>query len=245
MDTITNLYSRSPLGKCHGSILHTVDLFAKLSGMLTDHCAKEKKDVAEPEKRKIEAMYQKLGEDTLVDSTNAEVLPKFLEVYDQMIKDQGGQDKWKSLSEDEQKERVARMAEKAVVELGKDAYEMLLDAEKKTLKLFIQAGCGCHKDLNTVKAGYTEMAMWWEENDVAPPILLANKDNAAVLKDVSHDQDVVTPAQEHAFEVTAKGGIKTAQIAGAVFNHKDDKQGHQDQFHVYPCCSLCILALTA
>ena len=81
---------------------------------------------------------------------------------------------------------------------------MLSDAEKKTLKLFIWAGCGCHKDLNTVKAGHSEMAVWWDENGVTPPILLANRDNAAVLKEVSNDQDVVTPGQECAFEMTAR-----------------------------------------
>ena len=114
METITGLFNRSPLGKCYGNILQTVDLFAKLAGMLTDHCAKEKKDVMALEKKKIGAMYQKLGEDTLVDSTNAEVLPKFLEAYKQMIKDQGGQDKWRTLAEEEQQEKVARMTEEAV-----------------------------------------------------------------------------------------------------------------------------------
>ena len=81
----------------------------------------------------------------------------------------GGQEKWNNLHEDEQRERIARMTEKAVIELGKDAYEMLSDANKRPLKLFIWAGCGCHKDLSTVKAGYAEMSTWWEENDVTPP----------------------------------------------------------------------------
>ncbi len=29
--------------------------------------------------------------------------------------------------------------------------------EKRLLRLFIWAGCGCHKDLNTVRSGYVAM----------------------------------------------------------------------------------------
>ena len=233
LETVADVFNRSPMGKRYGSIIRTVDVFAKLAGMLTDHCAKEKKDVAALEKRKIQAMYQKLGEDTIFSSTNAELLPNFLAAYNQMVKDYGGQEKWNNLHEDEQRERIARMTEKAVIELGKDAYEMLSDAEKRTLKLFIWAGCGCHKDLNTVKAGYAEMSTWWEENDVTPPVLLANRDNAAVLKEASLNQGDLTPAQERAFQMTARGGVKATQIAGAVFNHKDDKKGHQNTFRYW------------
>ena len=228
--TITDIFNQSPMGKKYGQLAHTVDFFAKLAGMLTDHCAKEKKDVMVLEQNKIDAMYQKLGEDVVHDSSNAELLPKFLGAYSRMIKDFGGQDKWGTLAEDEQKGRIAKMTEEIVIDLGKEAYEMLSDTEKRTLKLFIWAGCGCHKDLNTVKAGYVEMATWWEEHKITGPVLLANRDNAAVLKEVPTEEDEMTPAQRHAFDVTSKGGVKATQIAGAIFNHKDDKKGHQNIF---------------
>jgi hypothetical protein len=51
----------------------------------------------------------------------------------------------------------------------------LSDDEKRILKLFIWAGCGCHKDLNTVHGGNTAMMTWWKENQVEPPVLLANR----------------------------------------------------------------------
>ncbi|KAF8799746.1 hypothetical protein BYT27DRAFT_7119758, partial [Phlegmacium glaucopus] len=91
-------------------------------------------------------------------------------------------------------------------------------------------GCGCHKDLNTVRGGYGTMKKWWEENDIDPPILLANRDNPAVLKEVGPGDDVVTSAQECAFEMTDRGGIKATQLAGAIFNHKNDKVGHHNVF---------------
>jgi len=69
---------------------------------------------------------------------------------------------------------------------------------------------------------------WWEEHKQTPPTPLANCDNAAVLADLVPDSNTITPAQEQAFENTACGGIKATQLAGALFNHKDDKKGHHN-----------------
>ena len=73
---------------------------------------------------------------------------------------------------------------------------MLSDHEKKIMKLFIWAGCGCHKDLNTVQGGYAAAMQWWIDNDVRPPVLLANRDNAAILKDMTSQDGIATPAQK-------------------------------------------------
>ena len=75
------------------------------------------------------------------------------------------------------------MMEKLVVKLGADAYEQMPEEEKKMLSIFIWAGCGCHKDLNTVKGGYAAIVAWWKRNPLKTgPIKLPNHDNAAVLK---------------------------------------------------------------
>ena len=42
-----------------------------------------------------------------------------------------------------------------------------------------------------------------------------------------------TPAQDQAFYKSTSGAIKTAEIAGAIFNHKDDKKGHHDIFRFW------------
>src|SRR6266545_667605 len=45
---ILDLYNRSPFGKrSGGSLIGLVDILVKLTGMNTDHCAKEKKDARE------------------------------------------------------------------------------------------------------------------------------------------------------------------------------------------------------
>jgi hypothetical protein len=77
------------------------------------------------------------------------------------------------------------------------------------------------------------MSKWWEKHKQTPPILLANCDNAAVLADMVSDSNTITPAQERAFESTACGGIKATQLAGALFNHKDDKKGHHNIFRFW------------
>ena len=64
------------------------------------------------------------------------------------------------------------MLEQLVITLGKEAFELLSDNEKHIMKLFIWAGCGCHKDLNTVRGGYAAVMRWWLENDIEPPVLL-------------------------------------------------------------------------
>jgi hypothetical protein len=74
------------------------------------------------------------------------------------------------------------------------------------------------------------MIAWWDLNGVTAPVSLANRDNAAILKDVSEETDLVTSTQEHAYQATSRGAIKTAQLAGEVFNNKNDKKGYHDVF---------------
>ena len=235
---IVNLYNESPLGKRSGSLLKFIDLLIKLAGMNTDHCSKEKKDARLLENLKAWAVDQKLGEDKMLDMSFEEVREYFKNAEEKMIKKAGGQRKWNDLSDVKKAERKAAMIDEAVSELGKKAFDDLPDEEKRILRLFIWAGCGCHKDLNTVRGGYLAMASWWNENEdnVEPPVLLANRDNDPVVRErvaALAQGDVPTPAQERAFHKSTRGAIKAAEIAGAIFNHKDDKKGHHDIFRYW------------
>ena len=227
LEDIANVYNESPLGNRTGHLLRTIDIFVKLRGMHSDHCAKEKKDVKLLSEEKLLATYKSLGEDEVVEKSNKELLPYFMEARKKMVQAAGGDLKWESLSETAKAEREAAMLEQAVITLGKASFDMLSDDEKRILKLFIWAGCGCHKDLNTVKGGNTAMMAWWKNNDVEGPVLLANRDNAAVLKD---SQKKTSAAQERALNMTSCGGVKATKIAGDILNHKDDKKGHHDYF---------------
>ena len=93
---------------------------------------------------------------------------------------------------------------------------------------FIWVGCAMHKDMNAMKGGNKAMMAWWAETGNIPPILLANKDNAAVLDDAPEDELEFTEVERHAFDNSAHGGVKAASIAGALFNDKDNKKGQQN-----------------
>ena len=230
LNNIGGIYNGSPLAKCTGGLLRTVDIFVKLSGMMTDHCAKEKKDASLLEQEKALATFQTLGEKQILEKSNQDLLPAFLESQEDMIKDAGGKKQWENLPQAERDERQATAMEQLVIDLGREHYEILSEDEKRILKLFIWAGCGCHKDLNTVRGGNTAMMSWWQDNNITPPVLLANRDNAAVLTDLPENMESANAIQERAFHATSRGGVKTTQLAGDIFNHKNDQKGHHDVF---------------
>ncbi len=225
---ITQLYNESPLGKRSGSLLKFVDLLVKLMGMNTDHCAKEKKDAQILEELKTWAVDQHLGEEKMMEMSLEEIAEHLRKAEENMIRKAGGLHKWEILSDIKKAEKRAVMLEEAVADLGKEAFDNLSDEEKRVFRLFIWAGCGCHKDLNIVRGGYLAMLRWWNENEseeIVRPVLLANCDNDPVVQERAAVLDlgnVPTPAQERAFHKSTRGAIKTAEIAGAIFNHKDD-----------------------
>ena len=73
------------------------------------------------------------------------------------------------------------------------------------------------------------MMAWWSENDVEGPVLLANKDNSAVLQNIQSEANA-TLIEQRAIDSSSRGGVKAASIAGAIFNNKDDKKGQQDTY---------------
>ena len=234
---IVEVYNESPLGKRSGGLLKFIDLLIKLVGMNTDHCSKEKKDAKLLEQLKAWAVKQHLGEEKLLEMSLEEVAEYFKKAELKMIKKAGGPAKWDKLSDIKKAEKKAAMIEDAVAELGKEAFNELSDEEKHVFRLFIWVGCGCHKDLNTVRGGYLAMANWWiDSKEVERPVLLANRDNDPVVQEriaALEEGNTPTPAQERAFYKSTRGAIKTAEIAGAIFNHKDDKKGHHDIFRFW------------
>jgi len=71
LNNISEIYNASPLAKRTGGLLQTVDIFVKLSGMMTDHCAKEKKDASLLEQEKALATFQTLGEKQILEKVKS------------------------------------------------------------------------------------------------------------------------------------------------------------------------------
>jgi hypothetical protein len=125
---ILDLYNRSPFGKrSGGTLVGLVDILIKLTGMNTDHCAKEEKDVYEMEELKKWAVNRHLGEEGM--------LEKSLQMNAQrkMVQAAGGQQKWEVLPEATKAEKRAKMVENVVQELGKGVFELLDSHEKHLL----------------------------------------------------------------------------------------------------------------
>src|SRR6266496_3409478 len=148
---ILNFYNCSPFGKWSGgSLIGLVDILVKLTGMNTDHCSKEKKDAYEIEELKKWAVNQCLGEEAMMEKSLHEIYELQIGAQRKMIQAAGGQQRWEALPEVTKSEKRAKMVENVVQDLGKGAFELLDLHEKCFLRLFIWAGCGCHKDLNMV-----------------------------------------------------------------------------------------------
>ena len=58
-------------------------------------------------------------------------------------------------------------------------------------------------------------------------VMLANKDNAAVLEQAEDAEDY-TAVEQRAYSASSGGGVKLASLAGMIFNNKNDKVGQQD-----------------
>ena len=103
----------------------------------------------------------------------------------------------------------------------------MTEEQCRELDFFVWVGCGCHKNTNTALGDHAAVMKWWGENDLPGLVLLANKDNTAVLHTLDTDAEP-TAAYEHALQSSTHGGIKATDIAGAIFWNKDHKKGQQD-----------------
>jgi hypothetical protein len=220
-------YNQSPLGKRSQHVLRLADFFACLRGMNSDHANDQKKLAALLKRMKQDMMQKSLGEDVLLHMNMPDLLVLLSDAKNQKIEAVGGLTKWNALSDEEKLKADVDIMSTLVLKLGCEAYSQLSDEEKHTADFFIWVGCGMHKDLNCIKGGNATMICWWEENDVPGPVLLANKDNAAVLNQIE-DEDDQNPAHQRALDLSSGGGVKLASLAGMLFNNKNDKIGQQD-----------------
>ncbi|THU99324.1 hypothetical protein K435DRAFT_818559 [Dendrothele bispora CBS 962.96] len=88
-----------------------------------------------------------------------------------------------------------------------------------------------HKDQNSFKGGNVEMMAEWAKLGADGPTLLANKSNAAILHNIfdpGRNFEKLSDVERRAFEDSTCGGVKAMDLAGAIFNHKDDKKGQGD-----------------
>ncbi|KAF8209626.1 hypothetical protein K438DRAFT_2063060 [Mycena galopus ATCC 62051] len=198
-----------------------------------DHASNEKSTAKGVQSLKHEAAIGELGEQALAGKDFMDLV-EYLGAWNaKKVTESGGIEGWNALSAAEQSSRDAKLMKDIVAVLGKEAYDALDPTDRQVLDLFVWGGCCMHKDLNSFKGGNTEMMLEWVKLGVLAPILLVNKENAALLRhvfDPAQPEDaILTEDQFRAFQASTRGGVKACALAGAIFNNKDDKKGQGDK----------------
>ncbi|KAI0066539.1 hypothetical protein BV25DRAFT_1868215 [Artomyces pyxidatus] len=222
---ICALYNSSPLGKC--TPLDLAHVAARLKGLMSDHAEDQKKLFRLLEEWKIRIDRVSRGEEAVLAMSPPELVHTIYRANEMKIAEAGGIAAWDALSAAQQKAQNNHVWEQIYMALGSDAYAALSDDKKREVNLFIWAGCGMHKEMNSVKGGNKRMVAFWLQAGLVPPIKLMNRDNAAAASGGT------SAAQSRAAEVSEGGGVKVTSLAGAIFNHKDDKKGQQDTLRIY------------
>ncbi|KAJ7093335.1 hypothetical protein B0H15DRAFT_776748, partial [Mycena belliarum] len=221
----TDLFNRSPLAARLKRQYTVRDFFRILWGMHGDHASTEKGTATGLQTQKHAGTLQDLGEQALAGKSYMELV-EYLGAWNaRKIAEAGGEEAWNALAPAEQANRDAKLMNDIVTVLGKEEYDMLAPEERRALDLFIWGGCCMHKDLNSFRGGNGEMMLEWPKLGLEGPVLLANKHNAAVLRnllDPAAPRDAVLTEDEFkAFEASTRGGVKACALAGAIFNNKD------------------------
>ena len=131
---------------------------------------------------------------------------------------------WDSLGSDNQGDLLHDAWRILAVQRGELEFKKLDQAMQDDIDFFGRTGCCMHKELNAVKGGVSAMGAAWKKLGTFAPIALQNKFEASNSSGTS-------------LENAPRGAIKLTSLAGAVFNHRDDKKGYQatidDFFEVY------------
>ncbi|KAF7335877.1 hypothetical protein MSAN_02324700 [Mycena sanguinolenta] len=228
-----DFFNRSPLAallKKRYTFRYFLKIFKAMNG---DHASNEKSTAnGLGEKKHVEAIKE-LGEDALAGKAFMDLVHYLAAWNAKKIARLGGIAVWEALSDREKAKEDKALMEEIVTSLGKEAYEALAPVDRRLIDLFIWGGCCMHKDGNSFGGGNMEMMLEWPKIGIPGPILLANKQNAAILRDVLDPAVSATATlsedELRAFQASTRGGVKTCALAGAIFNNKDDKKGQADK----------------
>ncbi|KAJ7021484.1 hypothetical protein C8F04DRAFT_1314480 [Mycena alexandri] len=231
-----DIFNRSPFAARLRKQYSVREFLVIVKGMNGDHASSEKGTAKGIEALKREATLETLGEQALAGKAFMELVDYLAAWNAKKIADAGGEEGWKVLSPAEQTDRDAKLMAEIVAVLGKEAYNALSPEDRRALDLFIWGGCCMHKDLNSFKGGNTEMMLEWKKIGAVQPVLLANKANTAILRNVydctCSPTATLTEDEFKAFEASTCGGVKACALAGAIFNNKDKAKKGQGDKHV-------------
>ncbi|KDN41211.1 hypothetical protein RSAG8_07625, partial [Rhizoctonia solani AG-8 WAC10335] len=202
--------------------LSTPNIARKLYGVNGDH-ANDQLKVAQLEKEwKIDSWVNHLGSSALLNLNTSDAKALYESIQTDAEAEAGSLDTFSSLPLANQEDLLASEYQKRVWALGKAAFDKASPTVQQDMSCVVRGGCCAHKDMNATKGGASAMLSFWKTNKhLNPPVKLFNKDNDATMS-----------LSDPLGETTEAGAIKLCSLAGAAYNHKDDKKGHQDS-HAY------------
>ncbi|KAI0367582.1 hypothetical protein BV20DRAFT_949876 [Pilatotrama ljubarskyi] len=218
-------YNRSPQGKAVPRDAR--ELPCMVVGMTTDHANDQKKLHRLMKEWKMRCDRELRGERAVMLMLPEELSSLLHETSVKAITEAGDQTKWEATDDARKQEWSRTILQQLVDHLGKAEYDNVPEEEKRRASLFVSGFCCMHKELNAVKGGNARMVAAWAKLGLTPPLVLMNKENAAAAECGPSD------AQDRAMEVSDSGGVKTTNLAGLIFRHKDDKKGQQDTFRIF------------
>ncbi|KEP45562.1 hypothetical protein V565_260290, partial [Rhizoctonia solani 123E] len=211
----------------------TSDIARKLYGVNGDH-ANDQLKVAQLEKEwKIDSWINYLGNLKLLSLGDSDSKAFYESLHAAAETEVGGAKAFSNLPTANQEDILAAEYQKHIQAVGKAEFDNTEPVIKQDMSCVVRGGCCAHKDMNATKGGTTAMAAFWRANPhLLSPVKLYNKDNDATIS-LSDPSGEILEAEKRAFLVTESGAIKLCSLAGAAYNHKDDKKGHHDSYTFY------------
>ncbi|CUA67986.1 Myosin-10 [Rhizoctonia solani] len=213
-ETCCDALKRSPLGQ---NLHVSSETFAlKLRGILTDHAADQKRlvELMREWKRRVDRQVRAVpvlrGMST---EEQLNVLSTQLDNAQDSIQD------WRALPEEEQSVLMHDAWLALAIQLGDEEFKKMSSESQFEADLIAWTGCCMHKELNAVKGGVSAMSSIWKAIGSKPPISLPNKLERMGLSEFT--------------KYKIGSAVKLTALAGALFNHKDDKRGYQSTVDYY------------
>jgi hypothetical protein len=173
---IVEIFMNSPLAKSAHLQFSLKQFYEKLKGMNSDHAEDQKTAFRLLAQLKRDVAIEALGAKRITEIHTNEFNQLLNKKRTDLINDCGGEASWDAFTDEEQTAKLTELLQDVSIEIG------MLE--------FFWVGCGMHKDLNGVRGGNVAMMRWWLETGTPGtpgPILLANKDNAAVINAIPAD----------------------------------------------------------
>ncbi|TFK64123.1 hypothetical protein BDN72DRAFT_926206 [Pluteus cervinus] len=226
-ENVAATYSNSPLARRDGRTMEINDYPRKIEFLGSDHANDAKLKVEKVGDWREDVITSDIGEEVLQLVESGEFVGSFSTLREEDINlayQQATEEIRPQAGEVQVDKTTARKLVAKVI--GQAKLDSMTEAERHLLLGVTFAGCGAHKDMNAFKYGVVKMMAGWAARGQPGPVLLANKANTTTIQ---LSDDTNTTAAKAAIDSSSRGGVKLTSLAGALFNHSDDKKGYQDK----------------